>query len=352
MQPTSQLITKFFKRECTPHEAELVHRYLANNPEAMDQYLGEGEWQELTHFKSPEAGRSAQILKNILSHVEPEPEARVFRLNLRVLSRIAACLCVFATYLLWLHVNPAPVLKNAPVLAAQKPLIWKTTANRSNTVLNITLDDGSRVALHPKSSVQYTQPFKRARRNIHLKGEAKFYVAKDKKRPFTVYAGPLATTALGTVFNITAWPGGSRTKVRLLSGKVKVVQHQHVNPDAQAVYLLPGKELVFNNKKQSLLVSAFNNEPAKPLITVQPGTTIVKGDSLNFTNQQLPLVINKLQETYHVRIQPGINLKKYYFTGDFNSRTQPITQVLNTITTLNKLNYNIQTDSTFIITKK
>lgn len=352
MQPTPDLIIKFFKRECTPQEAELVHRYLSENPEVMDQYLGEKEWQELTHFKSPEAKRSEKILENILRHIEPERRARVFKLSTRVLSGVAACLCIFATYLLWLHVNPATVVKQAPVMAAQKPLVWKTTANSSNTVLDITLDDGSRVALNPKSSVRYTVPFKRALRNIHLKGEAKFYVAKDKKRPFTVYAGPLATTALGTVFKITAWPGSSRTKVRLLSGKVKVVQYQHPNPDAQAVYLLPGKELVFNNKKQSLLVSAFDNEPAKPAITIQPGTTLVKGDTLNFVNQQLPLVINKLQETYHVRIESRVNLKKYYFTGDFNRRTEPVTNVLNTITTLNKLRVTMQPDSTFTITKK
>lgn len=318
----------------------------------MDQYLGENEWLGLTHFKSPEAGRSEQILENILRDIEPKHRARIFKFNTRMLSGIAACFCIFATYLLWLHVNPVNVVKQAPVVTAQVPLVWKTTANSSNTVLDITLDDGSRVALNPKSSVRYTIPFKRALRNIHLQGEAKFYVAKDKKRPFTVYAGPLATTALGTVFKITAWPGSVRTKVRLLSGKVKVVQYQHSNPDAQAVYLLPGKELVFDNKKQSLLVSVFDNEPAKPAITIQPGSTLVKGDTLNFVNQQLPLVINKLQETYHVRIQSQVNLKKYYFTGDFNQRTEPVTNVLNTITTLNKLRYTIQPDSTFIITKK
>lgn len=352
MQPTPELIYKFFKRECTPQEAELVHRYLSENPSAMDQYLGEAEWQELKHFQSPEANRSEQILQNVLRQVEPQQSAKIFRLNARVLSGIAACLCIFSTYILWLHFNSATAVKQPAAVAIQQPLQWKTTTNSSNTVLDITLDDGSRVALNPKSSVRYTVPFKRALRDIKLKGEAKFFVAKDKHRPFTVYAGPLATTALGTVFKITAWPGSQHTKVRLLSGKVKVVQYQHPTPDAQAVYLLPGKELVFNNKKQSLLVSAFGQEPAKPALTLQPGATLVKGDTLNFVNQQLPLVINKLQETYHVRIESRVNLKKYYFTGDFNSRTEPVANVLNTITTLNKLRYTMQPDSTYTITKK
>ena len=40
------------------------------------------------------------------------------------------------------------------------------------------------------------------KREIFLKGEAKFIVAKNKKKPFTVYTGMLATTALGTIFTV------------------------------------------------------------------------------------------------------------------------------------------------------
>jgi transmembrane sensor len=351
MQPTPALIAKFFKRECTAGEAELVHRYLAENPLEMDKYLCEAEWQAFTLYKAPDASRSDQILQNILRQIQPGPAKRVFRLNTRFINAVAAVVCIFFTCVLWLHVNPRHPVKRAVVKVEQPAFYWKTTQNNGRSVLNITLDDGSRIVLNPKSSIRYTLPFKRPQRNIQLKGVARFFVAKDKHRPFTVYAGPLATTALGTVFKITAWPQSSRTQVRLLSGKVKVVQYRHPNPDAQVVYLIPGKELVFDNADKSLLVSAFSLKPAKPTPVVLPGYTTVKGDTLNFINQQLPLVMNKLQDTYHVRIASSVNLKKYYFTGDFNVKHESLANVLNTITILNKLHYTMQPDSTYTISK-
>ena len=36
---------------------------------------------------------------------------------------------------------------------------------------------------------------------IVLEGEAKFHVSKNKKKPFTVFAGVLGTTALGNDFH-------------------------------------------------------------------------------------------------------------------------------------------------------
>ena len=66
-------------------------------------------------------------------------------------------------------------------------------------------------------------PFQNNKREIYLEGEAYFKVAKDKTKPFTVFAGALATTALGTQFRITAkknTPGN--ITVKLFTGKVAI----------------------------------------------------------------------------------------------------------------------------------
>ncbi|WP_295772414.1 FecR family protein [uncultured Mucilaginibacter sp.] len=353
MQPTPAQIIKYFKRECTPYEAELVHRYLSAHPEVLEEYVGEKEWRDLAHYSSPKSSRTEKMLGNILLGIERHSEQKVRLINPAIVNALAACLCIAVTILLWVHFNPVSKAKPVPFAAkVTKQLNWRTTINKANHELSVLLDDGSHIVMEPKAAIKYTVPFKRNAREIYLKGVARFYVAKDKSRPFTVYAGPLATTALGTVFKITAKPNSIHTKVRLLSGKVKVVQYQNPEPQSQAVYLLPGKELVFNNKHQSLIVSAFNTNPVKANFAVQAGKTIIKGDTLNFTNQQLPLVINKIEETYNVQIQSRVSLKKYYFTGEFNTRTESLNNVLGTITALNKLHFNLQPDSTYIITKK
>jgi transmembrane sensor len=351
MQPTRHQIQRFFKRECTPREAEFVHRYLTENPAALEEYLGEKEWQEANDHAAPGSERTERMLHNISKQIAPIAKAKVFRMDVRWINGIAACICLVCFYFLWKHLDHPHKTQPMKVAVANAPLQWRTTANVTRSVMHIMLDDGSHVALDPRSVIRYTIPFERDQRDIHLTGEAKFYVAKDKQRPFTVYAGPLATTALGTVFKITAWPKHANTKVRLLSGKVKVVPYQRDHANALAVYLLPGKELVFNNRKGSAQVSAFNDRVAAPAEPVLRSFSEVKGDTLNFVNQQLPLVIDRLQEAYHIRVDTRTRLKKYYFTGQFNSRTESAANVLQTITSLNKLQYVQLSDSTYLITK-
>jgi transmembrane sensor len=351
MRPNNELIARFLKRECTAEEAEQVQHFFENNPHLLEEYWSEAEWQTFYNDKNLEPVRSEQLLANILQKLQLNVEVPLFSSTTRLFSRIAAAICVFMLYLLWQHSYTHTDVKLNRVADNTVVPQWRTTENKRQAPMYLTLDDGSRVILQACASIKYQLPFRQKTRHIYLTGKAKFFVAKDKHRPFTVFAGPLATTALGTVFEITSWPAGSHTKVRLLSGKVKVVPYHHANPNAQAVYLLPGKELIFHNQKQSLWVSSFQNHLAVPTASVQPGSTLVKGDTLNFVNQRLPEVINTLQEAYRVRISSNLNLKKYYFTGQFNSRTNGFESVLNTITTLNKLHYALQPDSTYTIFK-
>jgi ferric-dicitrate binding protein FerR (iron transport regulator) len=55
-----------------------------------------------------------------------------------------------------------------------------------------------------------------------MDGEAYFEVAHDKNHPFTVRAGGVQTTVLGTRFNIKAYRALPLTRVSVFSGKVKV----------------------------------------------------------------------------------------------------------------------------------
>ncbi|MBS7562932.1 FecR domain-containing protein [Mucilaginibacter sp. Bleaf8] len=348
MQPTDELIKRYLNRECSPEEAEQVHEYLSKHPEVLDEHLKEQEWKKFTHYKNLPQERSDAILKNILQRIEHVPAVKVFTLNRVWISGIAACIALaIATIFMYRYLQPSPVTTQ-PTIVHNPTKVWQHTVNPSRQTLYLRMDDGSRIALAPKSDIRYTLPFKAKTRDIYLNGVAKFYVAKDKTRPFTVYAGPLATTALGTVFKITAWPGSTRTKVRLLSGKVRVAQYNH--PDTNPAFLLPGKELVFDQHKHTLEIASFSTKPSESPKPAIEGSMLIRGDTVTFTNQQLPLVIAKLQQVYMVRIKAQTSLKKYYFTGEFNTRTEQVSNILNTITSLNKLRYTLK-DSTYIISK-
>lgn len=107
---------------------------------------------------------------------------------------------------------PPPPPKLAEMEVLQAPAGVKST---------ITLEDGSKVFLNSGSKVTYQKGFTDSLRLLTLEGEAFFEVAHDENRPFIVQTGALSTTALGTSFNISSFPGED-IAISLVTGVVLV----------------------------------------------------------------------------------------------------------------------------------
>ena len=113
--------------------------------------------------------------------------------------------------------------------------------------------------LNAGSKISFTKPFHADRRIVTLEGEAFFEVAKDSLRPFQVVSGELTTTALGTSFNITAYPKDDRIQVSLASGKVKVDYQQAAEKQEPEVYcLMPGEQLSCNKAQHMVTKQPFD----------------------------------------------------------------------------------------------
>ncbi|WP_336335421.1 FecR family protein [Pseudomonas putida] len=83
----------------------------------------------------------------------------------------------------------------------------------------VALADGSRISLDAESAVD-VEVSAQARRITLRKGEAVFDVAHDPARPFTVQAGEVRATALGTVYAVSR--EGSAVDVIVKRGRVAV----------------------------------------------------------------------------------------------------------------------------------
>ncbi len=88
----------------------------------------------------------------------------------------------------------------------------------------VTLVDGSKLSLDTNSevTVRYSAG---ARRLQLLRGQARFDVAHDKKRPFSVTAGSQTVIATGTAFNIDM--AGAKVLVTLIEGHVVVLNDEN-----------------------------------------------------------------------------------------------------------------------------
>ncbi len=111
----------------------------------------------------------------------------------------------------------------------------------------IHLPDGSTVSLNSGSSIEYTTDFNSRERVVHLTGEAFFEVKKILDKPFKVIAGGVVTTALGTSFDVRAFPNAERVYVSLVTGKVSVANLDSVTvTEGWESILIPGEQLIYH----------------------------------------------------------------------------------------------------------
>lgn len=101
----------------------------------------------------------------------------------------------------------------------------------------LTLDDGSRLSMDANTKV--TVNYSKSKRHLELsQGQARFMVAHDAARPFTVTARERTVLATGTVFNIDMLP--QTLLVTLIEGRVRV---DATGIPAASVELRPAEQL-------------------------------------------------------------------------------------------------------------
>ncbi|MAT38765.1 MAG: hypothetical protein CL946_04095 [Ectothiorhodospiraceae bacterium] len=138
----------------------------------------------------------------------------------------------------------------------------------------IMLPDGTKVTLNAESTISYLSGFSKTERRVQLTGEAFFEVVKDKTKPFTVETRNLLTTALGTSFNVDAYPDHEE-EVTLLTGKVKISNSRDIN---QSETLLPGNKATFRDGSlEKIIESSLDHVKWKDGIIVFQSTPFEEG---------------------------------------------------------------------------
>ena len=103
------------------------------------------------------------------------------------------------------------------------------------------LDDRSRLSLDADSLVEVGMTDK-LRGLTLVRGRAKFDVAKDPLRPFTVVAGDKMVVATGTSFSVEMI--GGEVRVLLYHGRVSVLDRAAPAPAGKELQLKPGQEMI------------------------------------------------------------------------------------------------------------
>lgn len=182
----------------------------------------------------------------------------------------------------------------------------------------IKLPDGSLVQTNSGTLLLYPEIFKGNTRTVYLIGEANFKVKQNLDKPFVVRSTTMSITALGTEFNVNAYPEKSEIVATLIQGKVKV----DCNNGKESYILNPGEQVVYERDSQ---VSALNNTVRLTDVTAwQKGVSVFRGVSVDE-------ILTSLERRYAISFQYNANLfndDKYNFRFPESSSLAEIMNVI------------------------
>jgi len=358
MLELEQLIQKFWTNQTTPAENRrlilLLEQYKEVYKDAAQFDFRENEGEPI---KSLQPDKALSILQNLhktlgigqeVSIGQGEEQQGTGNGSVRRLFRrlaVAASVCIIAggAFLLTARHEPAKPIAGTAVPIPPRLI---RLVNGPDSTIAVYLNDGSTVQLGKNSSLSWYEPFINDRRDLSLNGSALFKVAKDRKRPFTVYAGGIATRALGTRFLVNA-SDARKVKVRLLEGKIVVNTMTGSGMTMNDVYLNPGQEFSFDKGSRRYAVSTLPDKPGNAAKPAVPD----KGSELIFKKEPLGMVFKRVGDLYKVPLTfQKEELDGLYFTGTF-LKSDDLNLVLSTICNVNDLLFTKEQDS-IIITKQ
>ncbi|MDX9882813.1 MAG: FecR domain-containing protein [Prolixibacteraceae bacterium] len=168
-------------------------------------------------------------------------------------------------------------------------LICEVSAPKGQ-IAGCVLPDGTKVWLNTNSSIQYNPTLSGKYRHIKLKGEAYFNVAQNPAKPFIVETSDMRVKALGTSFNVKAYPGETNTETTLEEGRVQLLFNDL--PHQQPVELMPGDHAVYQTGNHTIDI-----EKTDPYLL-----TAWRDGKYIFRDANLSSIVQQLEKLYDVRI--------------------------------------------------
>ena len=271
-----ELIRKYNRGEATPEEELFLKNY-------YDQFESEPDV-----FASMDEEKKAalktdiyKVLSERISAGEPH-HSKVRAISKRFVVRMAVAaslLVVCATAVFYFYHIPS------------KASVVSVHGRQKKENQLVYLPDGSKVIVSWGSKFYSSPSFGSGKREVYLEGQAYFDIYHDPTKPFIVHTGKLATTVLGTAFNVKAIPGEEEITVTVTRGRVKISDEKKtlglITPGREIIYYKKADSSVqkqvnvndrLNWKEQDLLVNNVTVEEAAKLLEERFGVSITVSD--------------------------------------------------------------------------
>lgn len=186
----------------------------------------------------------------------------------------------------------------------------------------LTLPDGTKVWLNAESSIRYPVSFSGNERKVFVTGETYFEVTKDKTKPFLAVADEVIVQALGTRFNINAYP----------------------NEPFMSATLVEGSVLVSNGKTENILKpgqQAQLSETGFSVANVETSNVIAwKDNEFKFANTSLDVIMRQVERWYDAKVVYE-SKPADHFNAEI-SRDVPVSKLLHYLELTNRAHFKIE----------
>lgn len=180
----------------------------------------------------------------------------------------------------------------------------------------LTLSDGTIVTLNAESELIFPSEFHAQTREVQLKGEAFFQVAKNQDKPFIVHTSLMDIRVLGTSFNVSSYAEDKIIHTTLIKGVVSIERKgskQLIRPSERYVYDKETEQTSIQVVDTEVYTSWTNNEYI-------------------FKNATLEDILTQIRHWYKFQIayeNPNLKEKRFTFTVGRDASLDQIIRFIN-----------------------
>jgi transmembrane sensor len=359
----NDLIIRFLNGEASDKEIRLLREWINQSAENREEFIQmKISWMASAQMKKC----NPDDIQKALFELNHKIRERGKIASERRIHRLRYILKISAAFLLFISIGSAGtyfLLKNkisdSHVKSDNTIHVYAPKGSKAITIL----PDGTKVWLNAGTDIMYnTSLFGKNERQVTLIGEGFFKVTANPDKPFIVNAKNLKIRALGTEFNVKAYPEEDNVETTLVKGIVKVDGRDR-DRKPFSVTLKPKQQVKFHAGKATIN-SVVLTDPGKVdieklreiklenLITDLSVTPVVsnvertdlytswKDESWIFKGEKISELAVLLERRFNVKIFfSSEELKEYRFTGTFQNET--LEQVLQVLKLTAPLQYEI-----------
>lgn len=248
-----EILLKYLNNNCSDKEFDELAKWVNDNvQEKESKKWGFEQWQSLDpELNEKDKKRYSALLDKIhheinLKNSEKENSNKISLAQVsKWMSRVAAIFFIpllIAVFYLFSNNN----LKSGQLADLTVDSLEIIAPIGSRTVVQ--LSDGTEVNLNYGSKIKYPRNFSGDTREIKLTGEGYFDVAHNPDKPFIVNTGKLNVKAVGTEFNVQAYPDNPIISTTLADGKVVIEEISTDKKTTTIGTMVPGQHVEYHTE--------------------------------------------------------------------------------------------------------